>query len=209
MPELERSFPGLRWVQAGSAREQNEDLADIGSAFIIVLLIIYAMIATQLRSYIQPLAILISIPLGVAGAVLGHLVLGFPLSFISIFGIVALAGVAVNASVVLVDLYNRRRREGLAPIEAAAAAAARRFRPIVLTTLTTAMGLAPLLFEKSPQAQFLIPMGVSLGFGILVSGFMVLFVTPSIAVIIEDLRGYRADNESFAEAAESTAASSA
>ncbi|MBT8444470.1 MAG: efflux RND transporter permease subunit, partial [Gammaproteobacteria bacterium] len=131
MPELERSFPGLRWVQAGSAREQNEDLADIGSAFIIVLLIIYAMIATQLRSYIQPLAILISIPIGVAGAILGHLVLGFPLSFISIFGIVALAGVAVNASVVLVDLYNRRRREGLAPIDAAAAAAARRFRPIV------------------------------------------------------------------------------
>ena len=191
MPELERNFPGLRWVQAGSTREQNEDLADIGSAFMIVLLIIYAMIATQLRSYLQPLAILVSIPLGVAGAILGHLVLGFPLSFISIFGIVALAGVAVNASVVLVDLYNRRRREGLEPIEAAASAAARRFRPIVLTTMTTAMGLTPLLFEKSPQAQFLIPMGVSLGFGIVVSGFMVIFVTPAVAVIIEDLRGYR------------------
>ncbi|MBT8111933.1 MAG: efflux RND transporter permease subunit [Gammaproteobacteria bacterium] len=199
MPELERNFPGLRWVQAGSTREQNEDLADIGSAFVIVLLIIYAMIATQLRSYLQPVAILVSIPLGVAGAILGHLVLGFPLSFISIFGIVALAGVAVNASVVLVDLYNRRRREGLEPIEAAASAAARRFRPIVLTTLTTAMGLTPLLFEKSPQAQFLIPMGVSLGFGILVSGFMVLFVTPSVAVIIEDLRGTRAAEELAAE----------
>jgi len=195
MPELERNFPGLRWVQAGSTREQNEDLADIGSAFIIVLLIIYAMIATQLRSYLQPLAILVSIPLGVAGAILGHLVLGYPLSFISIFGIVALAGVAVNASVVLVDLYNRRRREGLDPIEAAASAAARRFRPIVLTTLTTAMGLTPLLFEKSPQAQFLIPMGVSLGFGIVVSGFMVIFVTPAVAVIIEDLRGYRPAEE--------------
>ena len=208
MPELERGFPGLRWVQAGSTREQNEDLADIGSAFIIVLLIIYGMIATQLRSYLQPLAILVSIPLGVAGAILGHLVLGFPLSFISIFGIVALAGVAVNASVVLVDLYNRRRREGLEPIEAAASAAARRFRPIVLTTLTTAMGLTPLLFEKSPQAQFLIPMGVSLGFGILVSGFMVIFVTPSIAVIIEDLRGFRPDTKNVIEPAEPTAASS-
>jgi len=202
LPELERDFPGLRWVQAGSTREQNEDLADIGSAFVIVLLVIYAMIATQLRSYLQPLAILVSIPLGVAGAILGHLVLGFPLSFISIFGIVALAGVAVNASVVLVDLYNRRRREGLEPIEAAASAAARRFRPIVLTTLTTAMGLTPLLFEKSPQAQFLIPMGVSLGFGILVSGFMVLFVTPAVAVIIEDLRGYRPDTQSVAEPSE-------
>ncbi len=202
MPELVGKYPGLRWVQAGSSREQNEDLADIGSAFIVVLLIIYAMIATQLRSYLQPLAILVSIPLGVAGAILGHLVLGFPLSFISIFGIVALAGVAVNASVVLVDLYNRRRAEGLEPIAAAAAAAARRFRPILLTTLTTAMGLTPLLFEKSPQAQFLIPMGVSLGFGIVVSGFMVLFVTPAVAVIMEDLRGLRRGSKSVPDSEE-------
>jgi multidrug efflux pump subunit AcrB len=188
MPELEQSYPGLRWVRAGATREQNEDLAAIGSAFIVVLLVIFAMIATQLRSYLQPLAILISIPLGVAGAILGHLVLGFSLSFISIFGIVALAGVAVNASVVLVDLYNKHRAAGTSPVEAAAAAAARRFRPVMLTTLTTALGLAPLLFETSPQAQFLIPMAVSLGFGIVISGFMVLFVTPSVAVITEDLR---------------------
>ena len=188
MPELEASYPGLRWVRAGATREQNEDLAAIGSAFIVVLLVIFAMIATQLRSYLQPLAILISIPLGVAGAILGHLVLGFSLSFISIFGIVALAGVAVNASVVLVDLYNKHRAAGVSPVDAAAAAAARRFRPVMLTTLTTALGLAPLLFETSPQAQFLIPMAVSLGFGIVISGFMVLFVTPSVAVITEDLR---------------------
>jgi len=209
MPGLVADFAGLRWVQAGSTREQNEDLAAIGSAFIIVLLIIYAMIATQLRSYLQPLAILVSIPLGVAGAILGHLVLGFPLSFISIFGIVALAGVAVNASVVLVDLYNRRRSEGLEPIEAAAAASARRFRPIVLTTLTTAMGLTPLLFEKSPQAQFLIPMGVSLGFGILISGLMVLFVTPSVAVVIEDLRGLTLGARPAADVAEPAPVSNA
>jgi multidrug efflux pump subunit AcrB len=196
MPELEQAFPGLRWVRAGSTREQNEDLAAIGSAFIVVLLIIYALIATQLRSYLKPIAILVSIPLGVAGAVLGHLVLGFPLSFVSIFGIVALAGVAVNASVVLVDLYTQHREAGAEPVAAAASSAARRFRPVMLTTLTTALGLAPLLLEKSPQAQFLIPMGVSLGFGILISGFMVLFVTPAVAVIIDDLRGLvgRADS---------------
>jgi multidrug efflux pump subunit AcrB len=190
MPELEASYPGLRWVRAGATREQNEDLAAIGSAFIVVLLIIFAMLATQLRSYLQPLAILISIPLGVAGAILGHFVLGFSLSFISIFGIVALAGVAVNASVVLVDLYNKQRDAGMSPVDAAAAAAGRRFRPVMLTTLTTALGLAPLLLETSPQAQFLIPMAVSLGFGIVVSGFMVLFVTPSVAVITEDLRRF-------------------
>ena len=188
MPALEAEYPGLRWVRAGSTREQNEDLATLASAFIVVLLVIYAMIATQLRSYIQPLAILVAIPLGIAGAILGHFVLGFPLSFVSIFGIVALAGVAVNASVVLVDLYNQYRETGMTPIEAAAESSARRFRPVLLTTLTTALGLAPLLFEKSPQAQFLIPMGVSLGFGILISGFLVLFVTPAVAVIMEDIR---------------------
>ncbi|MEO1642453.1 MAG: efflux RND transporter permease subunit, partial [Pseudomonadota bacterium] len=145
-------------------------------------------VATQLRSYLQPIAILISIPLGVAGAILGHYVLGYALSFPSIFGIVALSGVAVNASVVLIDLYNVKRREGVEPVAAMAEASARRFRPILLTTLTTALGLGPLLLETSPQAQFLIPMGVSLGFGIVISGFMVIFITPSVALIVEDLR---------------------
>ena len=188
LPEIDTAFPGLSWAQAGSSREQNEDLASLGQAFIIVLLVIFALVATQLRSYIQPLAIIVAIPLGVAGAVLGHFVLGYPVSFVSIFGIVALAGVAVNASVVLVDLYNQYRANGSDPITAAADASARRFRPILLTTLTTALGLGPLLLETSPQAQFLIPMGVSLGFGIVISGLMVLFVTPAVTLIIEDIR---------------------
>ena len=153
------------------------------------MLIIYALLATQLRSYLQPAAILVSIPLGFAGAVLGHWVLGYALSFVSIFGVVALAGVAVNASVVLVDLYNQLREAGETPVNAAASASARRFRAVLLTTLTTALGLGPLLLETSPQAQFLIPMGVSLGFGILVSGLLVLFVTPAMAVVMDDLRG--------------------
>ncbi len=187
-PELDATYQGLSWAQAGSSREQSEDLASLGQAFIIVLLVIFALVATQLRSYLQPLAIIVAIPLGVAGAVLGHYVLGYALSFVSIFGIVALAGVAVNASVVLVDLYNQYRKEGADPITAAADASARRFRPILLTTLTTALGLGPLLLETSPQAQFLIPMGVSLGFGIVISGIMVLFVTPAVTLVIEDLR---------------------
>jgi len=189
MPALDRDYLGLRWVQAGASREQNEDLAALGSAFLVVLLIIYALLATQLRSYLQPVAIIVSIPLGFAGAVLGHWVLGYALSFVSIFGVVALAGVAVNASVVLVDLYNQRREAGDSPLEAAIAASTRRFRAILLTTLTTALGLAPLLLETSPQAQFLIPMGVSLGFGILISGLLVLFVTPAVAVVMDQMRG--------------------
>ena len=188
LPEIDALYPGLNWAQAGSSREQSEDLASLGQAFIIVMLVIFALVATQLRSYLQPLAIIVAIPLGVAGAALGHYVLGYALSFVSIFGIVALAGVAVNASVVLVDLYNQYRRDGVDMITAAADASARRFRPILLTTLTTALGLGPLLLETSPQAQFLIPMGVSLGFGIVISGFMVLFVTPAVTLVIEDLR---------------------
>jgi len=188
LPALEAAYPGLKWAQAGASREQSEDLASIGRAFIVVILIIFALVATQLRSYLQPIAIIVAIPLGMAGAILGHFVLGYPLSFVSLFGIVALAGVAVNASVVLVDLYNRYRLEGADMVTAAANASARRFRPILLTTLTTALGLGPLLFETSPQAQFLIPMGVSLGFGILISGLMILFVTPAVTLVIEDLR---------------------
>ncbi|MEL6724856.1 MAG: efflux RND transporter permease subunit [Pseudomonadota bacterium] len=188
LPEIDALYPGLNWAQAGSSREQSEDLASLGQAFIVVMIVIFALVATQLRSYLQPLAIIVAIPLGVAGAVLGHYVLGYALSFVSIFGIVALAGVAVNASVVLVDLYNQYRRDGVDMITAAADASARRFRPILLTTLTTALGLGPLLLETSPQAQFLIPMGVSLGFGIVISGFMVLFVTPAVTLVIEDLR---------------------
>lgn len=187
-PALEERFPGLRWEQAGASRDQAEDLASLGQAFAIVILIIYTMVAAQLRSYLQPLAILISIPLGLAGAILGHGVLGYAISFASIFGIIALCGVAVNASVVLVDLYNKWRESGADPVTAAAESAARRFRPILLTTLTTALGLGPLLFETSPQAKFLIPMGISLGFGILISSFMVIYVTPAVAVVIDDLR---------------------
>lgn len=187
LPGIEEEFPSLRWTLAGAAREQNEDFADLGRMFVIVILVIFALVASQLRSYWQPIAILASIPLGVAGAIYGHWVLGYDLSFVSIFGMIALSGVAVNASVVLIDFYNQQRASGVERIEAAAAASERRFRPVLLTTLTTALGLGPLLLETSPQAQFLIPMGVSLGFGILVSGILVLIVTPCVALIIEDV----------------------
>jgi len=186
LPELSEAYPGLRWTQAGAAREQNEDFAALGRAFIIVLLVIFALVATQLRSYWQPIAVLIAIPLAIAGAIYGHWLLGYTLSFVSIFGMIALSGVSVNASVVLLDYFNQQRAEGLGRIEAAAAASTRRFRPVLLTTLTTALGLLPLLLETSPQAQFLIPMGVSLGAGILLSGVLVLIVTPCIALIVDD-----------------------
>lgn len=187
MPQLEKAYPGLRWTQGGAIRAQSEDFASLGQTFLIALLMIYAILATQLRSYSQPFAILAAIPLGFAGAILGHYVLGYDLSFVSMFGMVALAGVAVNASVVLVDRYNALVEAGVERENAAATAAAGRFRAILLTTLTTVLGLAPLLLETSPQAQFLIPMAVSLGFGVLVSAFLVLLVTPAVVLVLGDM----------------------
>lgn len=189
LPGLAERYPGLRWTIAGAAEEQNEDLAGLGRSFLIVLVVIYAIVAVQLRSYLLPAAILLAAPIAAAGAIFGHYALGYPVSFVSIFGIVALAGVSVNASIVLIDDYLKRRANGAGRIDAAADATARRFRPVLLTTLTTTLGLAPILSETSPQAQFLIPLAVSLGGGILVSGLLVLFVTPATALIIEDIAG--------------------
>jgi multidrug efflux pump subunit AcrB len=155
----------------------------------LALLVIYALVATQLKSYLQPVIIIVSIPIGIAGAILGHKLLGYDLSFISMFGIVALSGVVVNASVVLVDRYNIELKDPqTSPLDAAVRATLRRFRPIALTTLTTALGLLPIISETSPQAQFLIPMAVSLATGLLVSSALMLFVLPAIVLIVEDIR---------------------
>lgn len=187
LPDFETKYPGLIWQADGAAQAQSEDMAGLGNAFLMAIIIIYGIIAVQLRAYFLPMAILFAIPLALAGAVFGHFLLDYPISFLSMFGIIALAGVAVNASIVLIDTYQRRRSDGEHRIAAAAGASQQRFRPILLTTLTTALGLAPILSETSPQAQFLIPIAVSLGSGILFSGLFVLFVTPAMALIIEDL----------------------
>ena len=151
--------------------------------------VIFALIASQLRSYSQPLIILAGVPFGAAGALVGHYILGFDLSFISIFGMVALAGVVVNDSLVLVDRYNKLRAEtGMSPEDAVVAAAQRRFRAIFLTTATTALGLTPMLFETSTQAQFLVPMAVSLATGIVFASIIILFLVPALVHIREDFR---------------------
>ena len=123
------------------------------------------------------------------GAFVGHLLLGYDLSFISIFGIVALSGVVINGSLVLVDRYNRQLREtGLTPVDAVVLASQRRFRAIFLTTATTALGLTPMLFETSIQAQFLVPMAVSLATGIVFASVVILFLVPALLMILEDVR---------------------
>ncbi len=189
LQDLVAEYDGLDYRLSGAGREQSEDLASLGQGLMVALLVMYTLLATQLRSYLQPLIILIAIPFGIGGVVLGHFLLGYDLSFPSIFGTVALSGVVVNASIVLIDRYNINiNQRGLAPVDAVAEAAGRRFRPVLITTLTTALGLLPIISEQSPQAQFLIPMAVSLGAGLVFASISILMLLPAFVVIVEDIR---------------------
>ncbi|MEM7053301.1 MAG: efflux RND transporter permease subunit, partial [Pseudomonadota bacterium] len=187
LPALAEDFPLLDYAYEGQSREQQEDLATLGVNLLFAMGLIYVMLAGVLRSYVQPFVIMLTIPFGAVSAILGHILLGYDLSFLSLFGIVALSGVIINGSVVLVDQYNKLRDAGDLHVEhAALAAAKRRFRPILLTTLTTFLGLLPMLTETSLQAQFLIPMAISLGFGILFTGLLTLIIVPTALLILED-----------------------
>ena len=189
VPALIQRYPGLRVEQAGQGREESEDLASLGNMMAIAMLTIFVLLASQTRSYLQPLVVLAGVPFGAAGATIGHYLLGYNISFISIFGMVALSGVVVNDSLVLLDQYNRNRRQGLAIHQAISEASRRRFRAIFLTTATTALGLTPMLFETSTQAQFLIPMAVSLATGIVFASVIILFLIPALIAILEDVKG--------------------
>ncbi len=189
IPNLTARFRGLQYSFEGHQAEIRESLGSLQTTFAIALLAIFAMLAIPFRSYIQPLIIMISIPFGIVGAVLGHLIMGYDLCIPSMFGIVALSGVVVNDSLVLVDFANRRHREGgMTHRDAIHAAGIQRFRPVLLTTLTTFGGLAPMIFETSRQARFLIPMALSLGFGILFATAITLVLVPSLYVVVEDVQ---------------------
>ena len=188
VPQLEEDHPGLEAGLVGEQREQGEVFASLLPNFILALFIIYTLLAIPLKSYLQPAVIMSAIPFGFVGAVLGHLVMGFELSFVSALGIIALAGVVVNDSLVLVDTSNRYRAMGASAHDAIVNAGARRFRPILLTSLTTFFGLLPMIFETSVQAKFLIPMAISLGFGVLFATFIILLLVPSFFMVVEDLR---------------------
>ncbi len=200
VPALKQQYPGLQVNQGGFNRDQNRDLGSLAQLMAVAMLIIYSLLASQLKGYVQPLVVLSGVPFGAAGAVIGHYLLGFDLSFISLFGMVALSGVVVNDSLVLVDHYNLlRRTTDMSVHEALTAASKRRFRAIFLTTATTALGLTPMLFETSIQAQFLIPMAVSLATGIVFASVIILFVVPALLRIQEDLRGIKFSRGSAAD----------
>lgn len=181
-------FPGLKFSFEGKSREQREDLASLARNMCIALMFIFVLLGSQLQSYVQPFVIMAAIPFGVVGAIWGHILLGYDLTFISLFGIVALMGVVVNDSVVLIDHLNKHHRSGTPIVHSAQKAIARRFRPIMLTTLSTSLGLLPIMTETSLQARFLIPMVISLSTGILFATLITLFLVPSLVIIIEDLK---------------------
>jgi VCBS repeat-containing protein len=185
------NYPSVNYSFEGEQREQRDTLGSLFKNFALALFVVYILLAIPFKSYLQPLIIMSAIPFGFTGAVIGHLIMGMNLAVLSIIGIVALSGVVVNDSLVMVDFINRYRREdNKTPIEAAIAAGPRRFRPILLTSVTTFVGLFPLLIEKSVQAKFLVPMAISLAFGVLFATFITLLLVPTSYLVIEDIKEY-------------------
>ena len=193
LPELFERYPGLEYGLRGRAREVRDNFVEFQRGIIFVLVLIYVLLAIPFKSYSQPLIIMSVIPFGVVGSILGHVIMSlFPsqnhvISMMSVLGMLALSGVVVNDSLVLVDFVNRQRREGMSLPEAVRLAGARRFRPVILTSLTTFVGLMPLMFEDSRQAQFMVPMGISLGWGVLFATFITLILVPTVALIFNDI----------------------
>lgn len=188
LPSLTERYQQMGYSLEGEQREQHESLEGLERGFVLALFLIYALLAVPLKSYVQPLIIMSAIPFGFVGAIWGHILMGYDISIFSAIGVVALSGVVVNDSLVLVDFVNRKREQGMPTLVAIREAGAQRFRPILLTTLTTFAGLTPLLLERSLQAQFLIPMAISLAFGVLFATFVSLVMVPSLYAILEDVR---------------------
>ena len=187
LPELAARYPGLSYDLEGQEKRTQESLDSLKKGFALAMMGVFLLLASQFRSYIQPVIIMMAIPFGLIGAIIGHLVMGLPFTMISIFGIVALSGIVVNDSLILIDFINRAKRSGIDIQQAVVASGIARFRPVLLTSLTTIAGLFPLLLERSFQAQFLIPMAVSISFGLLVATVLTLLYVPALYLIIQDV----------------------
>ena len=188
MPLLLDRYEDVQYSLEGQQREQSDNLDSLINNYILALFVVFIVLAIPFKSYVQPFIIMSAIPFGIIGAVLGHLLLGMDFSILSMLGVAALSGVVVNDSLVMMDYINRINKEKKNPIEAVKKAGPIRFRPILLTSLTTFIGVMPLIFEKSLQAKFLVPMAVSLGFGVLFSTFVTLILVPCSYILIEDLK---------------------
>jgi multidrug efflux pump subunit AcrB len=188
LPGLKQKYPGLLYGKGGFQADISESMGSLFFGLGLALFVIYAVLAIPFRSYVQPLIIMSSIPFGIVGAIIGHIVMDYSLSLMSLFGMVALTGVVVNDSLVLINFTNKERTRGLKVFDALVSAGILRFRAIMLTSLTTFGALTPIIFETSRQARFMIPMAISLGFGVLFATGITLILVPSIYHIVEDLR---------------------
>lgn len=186
-----QQYPGLKYSFQGQQADMADSVGSLKLSFVFAVLAIYAMLAIPFKSYVLPLIVIVSIPFGIIGAIFGHLIMGFNLSILSMLGIVALSGIVVNDSLVLISQAVHLEEEtDLTPKEVIKAAGIQRFRPIILTTLTTFFGLAPMILETSRQARMLIPMAVSIGFGILFATLITLVLIPSLYLVIDDCKRY-------------------
>lgn len=187
-PDLMEKYPSLSYDYRGRQSDIRESITSLRNGLLISILIIYAILAIPFQSYFQPLIIMLSIPFGIVGAVAGHLIMNYSLSIMSLFGIVALSGVVVNDSLVLIDFTNKKHKNGKTAVDSIKEAASQRFRPIILTTLTTFFGLMPMILETSRQAKFMIPMAISLGFGVLFATFITLVIVPCFYMVVDDVK---------------------
>jgi multidrug efflux pump subunit AcrB len=183
LPRIGLNYPGFNASFEGEQREQMDAISSLKIGFLIALFMIYALLAIPFKSYTQPLIIMAAIPFGIIGALVGHIVMGLAVGILSIFGIIGLAGVVVNDSLVLIDYVNKEREKGLDVKQAVINAGKVRFRPIMLTSVTTFVGVLPLILERSLQAQFLIPIAASLGFGILFATFIIMIIVPVLVIM--------------------------
>jgi len=192
LPQLLQDYPGLTWSFRGTQAEMRESTQVLWSGFGLAMFVIYSLLAMAFRSYLQPLIVMLAIPFGIVGAVMGHLWLGYDLSIVSLMGVVALAGVVVNGALIMVDYANKQAAK-LPAFNAILESGVRRFRPIVLTTLTTFGGLTPIILEQSRQAYQLIPMAISLGFGIVFATTIILVIVPCFYLVLDDIKGLMTD----------------
>ncbi|RMH45266.1 MAG: efflux RND transporter permease subunit [Deltaproteobacteria bacterium] len=188
LPEIAARYPGLTYRIGGEQEQRRDAVSELFKGFAVALVAMVALLAMAFRSYVQWLVVMIVIPFGFVGALIGHIVMGFDLSLMSLMGIVALAGVVINDSLILIVAINEFRATGLSMFDAVVEGGLRRFRPIILTSLTTFFGLMPMILEKSVQARFLVPMAISLGFGVMFATFITLLMVPALYAIVDDVR---------------------
>ena len=189
MPDILAAHPQVNYSFEGEQQMEGEFVGGLIRGFVIALFVIFALMAIPFKSYLQPLIVMSAVPFGLVGAVIGHVILGFTLNFMSVMGMVAVAGVVVNDSLVLVHFINRQVSKHGSLKDAVREAGAARFRPILLTSLTTTAGVTPLMLETSLQAQFMIPMAVAIASGVLFATVITLLLVPSLYLILEDFRG--------------------